>query len=327
MLFYDRLLPMNTTRHLFLWGKPQVGKTTLINRLLADHPDWKIRGIRSYSDFKMSTDAGTPVYIEPVHSCTWYMKEMGLVGLRGPEGRIGFPKMFDDIGVRILKDCHHGDLFIIDEIGTMENQATNYQQAILQMLEAQTPILGVIKRDETTFLNTIRHHPSVCLLEITPENREDSLIEANRMVSQAIERFHEAQNSPSCGAVVLRKNQGTWETLLIATRNGHWSFPKGHQEFGETEQETAQREILEETGVTIQIDQGFRRELPTIEKNNKRLIVCFIAYFQSGEARPQLEEIGGLTWVPLEQAPTLAARYPQDAQVFRDVIQHLSILK
>ena len=37
--------------------------------------------------------------------------------------------------------------------------------------------------------------------------------------------------------------------LLIQHNSGHWSFPKGHPEAGETEMETARRELREETGI------------------------------------------------------------------------------
>ena len=47
----------------------------------------------------------------------------------------------------------------------------------------------------------------------------------------------------SCGAVVFRKYHGNTELLLIKhTVGGHWAFPKGHVESGETETQTALRE-------------------------------------------------------------------------------------
>lgn len=65
-------------------------------------------------------------------------------------------------------------------------------------------------------------------------------------------------NEKSCGALVYRKYHGNTEILLIKHLNsGHWSFPKGHVEEGETEVETAIREIKEETGIDVMIDQSF----------------------------------------------------------------------
>ena len=53
----------------------------------------------------------------------------------------------------------------------------------------------------------------------------------------------------SCGGIVYRKFHGNTEILLIKhIKSGYWSFPKGHVENGETEEETAKREIKEETG-------------------------------------------------------------------------------
>ena len=63
----------------------------------------------------------------------------------------------------------------------------------------------------------------------------------------------------SCGAIVNRKFHGNTEILLIRhIKSGYWSFPKGHVEGDETEEQAALREILEETNVTASLDTDFK---------------------------------------------------------------------
>lgn len=53
----------------------------------------------------------------------------------------------------------------------------------------------------------------------------------------------------SAGAVIFRKEGGIIYYLLLHYSPGHWDFPKGHIEKGETELETMKREVEEETGI------------------------------------------------------------------------------
>ena len=54
----------------------------------------------------------------------------------------------------------------------------------------------------------------------------------------------------SFGVIPFRKINGDVEFFLINHIAGYWGFPKGHSESGESEIETARRELKEETGIT-----------------------------------------------------------------------------
>ena len=55
----------------------------------------------------------------------------------------------------------------------------------------------------------------------------------------------------SCGAVVYKREYDRTLFLLERMVQGHISLPKGHMEAGETEEETARREIREETALEL----------------------------------------------------------------------------
>ena len=127
----------------------------------------------------------------------------------------------------------------------------------------------------------------------------------------------------SCGAVIFRK-AGDWNVLLIRhTKGRHISFPKGHVEPGETESLTAEREILEETGLRVRVDRRFRAENRyNIRPDTQKLVVIFAALTEQAEITPQPEEIAEAFWLPVEEA---AARltYERDRKIMRDAFAHI----
>lgn len=82
----------------------------------------------------------------------------------------------------------------------------------------------------------------------------------------------------SCGFVVYKELQGVRSYLIIRASNGEYGFPKGHVEGGETEYETAARELKEETNVEAKVIDGFRHQ---IEYNlpNKPNVIKRSVYF------------------------------------------------
>ena len=66
----------------------------------------------------------------------------------------------------------------------------------------------------------------------------------------------------SCGVVLFREEKGEYLFLILHYPGGHWDLPKGHVEEGETEHETANRELLEETGIAdLEFVDGYREEI------------------------------------------------------------------
>ncbi len=89
------------------------------------------------------------------------------------------------------------------------------------------------------------------------------------------------KSEKSCGAIVFRRGRGGMEFLVIQhslSVGGHWDFPKGHVEAGETEQETALREVYEEAGVKVRLLEGFREEIRYVDEIHgvQKTVVFFV---------------------------------------------------
>ncbi len=111
----------------------------------------------------------------------------------------------------------------------------------------------------------------------------------------------------SCGAAVLRERNGIREYLLVFNKkgdaSGHWGFPKGHIEDGETELECAAREIFEETGLRVKFIDGFRRTVTYSPKpETKKDAVYFACTPVTEEITLQLEEVAKSGWFTAERA-------------------------
>lgn len=110
----------------------------------------------------------------------------------------------------------------------------------------------------------------------------------------------------SCGAIVIWRDAETGEDYILMIRHrqgGYRSFPKGHMEIGESERQTAVREVLEETSVRIRIRSSFRFRIcyspaPGVIKD----VIYFLARTDNPEVHPHEGEIAEVEWVPVRGA-------------------------
>jgi bis(5'-nucleosidyl)-tetraphosphatase len=94
--------------------------------------------------------------------------------------------------------------------------------------------------------------------------------------------------------------------VLLHYCDGHWDFPKGKIEPGETEQEAAQRELHEETGLTAQLDDTFKQSVSYIFLDQQKKLTTKTVYFFVGKAMNsdvQLsDEHTNFQWLTYQQA-------------------------
>jgi 8-oxo-dGTP diphosphatase len=107
--------------------------------------------------------------------------------------------------------------------------------------------------------------------------------------------------------VVVRDIDGVPHVLVIRDPYGKWGLPKGHVEEGEAPEETALREVSEETGL---IDVELGPELATIDwsfrlrgKRIHKFATFYLMYSDRGEPVPERAEgITDARWVRLDAA-------------------------
>lgn len=128
----------------------------------------------------------------------------------------------------------------------------------------------------------------------------------------------EALYQKSCGVFLYRKAQEEFELLLVFQHASQtWSVPKGHMEAGETELQTAKRELLEETGLSAEPADGFRAALSypiSDPPHAQKEVVLFAAELPTDEPRlPSTPEVERFCWVNFAKARTLLIQGYQTA--------------
>jgi 8-oxo-dGTP diphosphatase len=106
----------------------------------------------------------------------------------------------------------------------------------------------------------------------------------------------------AAGGVVLRLNPaGHIEVACIYREaRGDWTFPKGKLDPGETFEEAALREVLEETSLHCEIARFIGTTNYTHRKGKPKIVAYYLMHALKGEFEAN-EEVDELVWLPLEQ--------------------------
>ena len=134
----------------------------------------------------------------------------------------------------------------------------------------------------------------------------------------------------SSGGVVYRNRQEILEVALILARR-RWRIPKGRVEEGEVLEETALREVREETGLRGKVveklgDIAYWYTNKTPEGETVRIfkrVYFYLVRYLSGDIARHDEEVQDVRWWPIEQARKRLF-YPTERKMLRQAIACLA---
>lgn len=160
-------------------------------------------------------------------------------------------------------------------------------------------------------------------LIVAPEDmvfHQGQIAEAVQFQEQFFDTFIISLLRRSCSVLPWREENGEKEYLIVFEQFSQcWSLPKGHMEAGETEAETALRELFEETGLTAQLDTG---KSATIEYPISPICKKQVVFFPgrvSGTPKARPGEIEGFKWVKAEQLKDYL--FPDTAEACRTLME------
>lgn len=158
-------------RHLFLTGDKQVGKSTLLRKLIelkqlecsgfetqAFYLNGERRGFTLHGRVEM------PPYENDCICCARIEEKRSVPVL----------PVFEENGMKILKYSLASDspYILMDELGRLERQAEGFIAGIFACLNSDKRVLGVLQKCSSAHVEAIAARDDVTVLNVTPENRE-----------------------------------------------------------------------------------------------------------------------------------------------------------
>lgn len=122
----------------------------------------------------------------------------------------------------------------------------------------------------------------------------------------------------SCGGVICRKRNQVWEILLLHRfKSDVWSFdswhlPKGTKIVGETDEQTVERECLEETGYRVKVLKkiGSLKSTYKLDKNHKaNKITHYFLCRPIKRITPKVDEHDEVKWIEINKAIKLLSEF------------------
>ncbi|MBP6870135.1 NUDIX domain-containing protein [Candidatus Babeliales bacterium] len=123
------------------------------------------------------------------------------------------------------------------------------------------------------------------------------------------------EKDASFGIIPLQKHDGVWQVFIVQSITGHWGFPKGHPDHdSETPEQTAERELREETGFSLVAyypaqSLSFSYECRSHGKYVDKTVTLFLAQV-TGNIHPCPIEIAESIWVDLDDVESIVVFEP-----------------
>jgi 8-oxo-dGTP pyrophosphatase MutT (NUDIX family) len=114
----------------------------------------------------------------------------------------------------------------------------------------------------------------------------------------------------SAGGVIYRRDGDRLRVCLIATKGGtRWQLPKGKREAGESLEDTALREVAEETGLSgrigprlEKIDLWFTWNEDGVPVRHHKIVYFFLLEYDHGSTADHDDEVEDARWFDAEDA-------------------------
>ena len=157
-------------KNILITGRPGIGKTTIIEKVLSGLKGIKMQGFftreikegGARTGFKIITLEGEEGLLAHVNIKSRYQVSKYKVNIKDIERLI----------ILSLIPNKSSQLIVFDEIGRMELFVPQFKDVLLQILDSEKPVFGTIQQKAEPFVDMVKNRGDVKLFKVDLENRD-----------------------------------------------------------------------------------------------------------------------------------------------------------
>jgi nucleoside-triphosphatase len=161
-------------RLFFVTGQPSIGKTTIILKTVyaLKNMGFKVGGMLSREVREKGTRVGFEILDFGTEKRGWLAHVNQTEGPQVGKYRVNLRDL-DNIGAGSIRNAvTYAQIVVVDEIGPMELHSSAFKEAVVQAVNSDKPLLGVIhQRARDPLIDSLRRRNDVEILQATYENR------------------------------------------------------------------------------------------------------------------------------------------------------------
>lgn len=154
--------------NIFLTGNIRIGKSTLLKKILREIQE----PIGGFIEEKIVEEDKTLHNMISLYNGN----SNNIIAACYNEGRKPdiFNEVFEKNAVEILKKSYEErNIIVMDELGFLESKCEAFKCAVKEILDSSKIVIGVLKKCDCEFVNSISNRNDVTLIYVTKENRDD----------------------------------------------------------------------------------------------------------------------------------------------------------
>ena len=159
-------------KNIFITGEKQIGKSTLINRLI-EEMKFQVSGFKTLPYEIENQRMG--FYLKGLVETNEYKNNMPISIQTSKGSCIPITETFETLGVEILRKSlvTSHPIILMDELGRLESMAKNFNQEVCKVLDSNKVVIGVLQQVHVPLLTTIKQRQDTWILTLDHHNTLD----------------------------------------------------------------------------------------------------------------------------------------------------------